>query len=309
MSERVRGDGSGNGTDRTVGFVGLGIMGLPSAKNLMDAGYDLVVNDVVEERVAEAVEYGADSRETPAAVAEASDVLITFLPEGKHVREVALGEDGVIEGAHEGLVLVDMSTIGPDAIREVAAELDAVGVPTIDAPVSGGEPGAVAGTMSIMVGGDAELVETHRDLFEVMGGSVTHVGESGAGQVAKVCNNIIVASEAIALSEAMVFAEQAGVDRASLVEAMRGGAAQTWALDHRAPDMVAGDLEPGFFGSYMYKDLRIAMGDAETYGAALPSTAVAHELYKALEQQGKGDLDFAAVITVLEGLSGMEPTA
>jgi 3-hydroxyisobutyrate dehydrogenase-like beta-hydroxyacid dehydrogenase len=298
-----------DGNERTVGFIGLGIMGLPAAKNLMDAGYSLVVNDVVEERVAEAEAYGAASRATPAAVAEASDVLITFLPEGKHVREVALGEDGVIEGAHDGLVYVDMSTIGPGAIREVAAELEAVGIPTIDAPVSGGEPGAVEGTMSIMIGGDEDLVEAHRDLFEVMGGSVTRVGDSGAGQVAKVCNNIVVASEAIALSEAMVFAEQAGVDRADLVEAMRGGAAQTWALDHRAPDMVAGDLDPGFFGSYMYKDLRIAVDDAETYGAALPSTAVAHELYKSLEQQGKGDLDFAAVITVLEGLSGMEPTA
>jgi 3-hydroxyisobutyrate dehydrogenase-like beta-hydroxyacid dehydrogenase len=298
-----------DGTERTVGFVGLGIMGLPAAKNLIDAGYELVVNDVVEERVAEAEAYGAVSRETPAAVAEVSDVLITFLPEGEHVREVTLGEEGVVEGAHDGLVVIDMSTIGPDAIREVAAELDAVGVPTIDAPVSGGEPGAVAGTMSIMIGGDEALVEAHRDLFEVMGGKVTRVGESGAGQAAKVCNNIIVASEAIALSEAMVFADQAGVDRASLVEAMRGGAAQTWALEHRADDMVDGDLDPGFFGSYMYKDLRIAMGDAETYGAALPSTAVAHELYKTLEQQGKGDLDFTAVLTVVEELSGLEPTA
>jgi 3-hydroxyisobutyrate dehydrogenase-like beta-hydroxyacid dehydrogenase len=297
------------GTGRTVGFVGLGIMGLPAAKNLIDAGYDLVVNDVVEERVAEAEAYGATSRGTPAAVAEISDVVVTFLPEGEHVREVALGEEGVIEGAHDGLVLVDMSTIGPDAIREVAAELDAVGVPTIDAPVSGGEPGAVAGTMSIMIGGDEALVEAHRDLFEVMGGKVTRVGESGAGQTAKVCNNIVVASEAIALSEAMVFADQAGVDRASLVEAMRGGAAQTWALEHRADDMVDGDLDPGFFGSYMYKDLRIATGDAETYGAALPSTAVAHELYKTLEQRGRGDLDFTGILTVIEELSGLEPTA
>jgi 3-hydroxyisobutyrate dehydrogenase-like beta-hydroxyacid dehydrogenase len=300
---------SEGGTDRTVGFVGLGIMGLPSAKNLMDAGYHLVVNDVVEERVAEAVDYGAEARDTPAAVAEASDVLITFLPAGEHVREVALGEDGVIEGAHDGLVYIDMSTIGPDAIREVATELESVGVPTIDAPVSGGEPGAVSGTMSIMIGGNEGLVEAHRDLFEAMGGKVTRVGESGAGQTAKVCNNIIVASEAVALSEAMVFAEQAGVGRAAVVEAMRGGAADTWALEHRADDMVAGDLEPGFFGSYMYKDLRIAVDDAEEYGAALPSTAVAHELYKALEQQGKGDLDFTGVITVLEGLSGLDPTA
>jgi len=293
-------------SDSTVGFIGLGIMGKPAAKNLVDAGYDLVVNDVREDPVRNLEEHGAQSRETPAEVAAESDVLISFLPEAKHVREVALGEDGIIQGAHEGLVYIDMSTIGPGTIREVADELGEKGVRTIDAPVSGSEQGAKEAWMRIMIGGDEALVEEHRELFEVMGGQVTRVGEAGAGQVAKVCNNMIAAAEVTSLAEALVFAEKAGISQERLVEAISGGAAQTWALETRAEGMIEGDLEPGFFGSYMYKDLRIAVGDGEEYGAPIPVTSINHELFKSLEERGRGDLDFSGVITVFEDMAGID---
>lgn len=293
--------------EQRIGFIGLGIMGKPTAKNLVDAGYDLVVNDVRADPVQELEDYGAESAATPAAVAETSEVVISFLPEGKHVREVALGEDGIIHGAHDGLVYIDMSTIGPEAIRDVAGELEAVGVETIDAPVSGSEEGARDAWMRIMIGGDEAVVEAHRELFEIMGGQVTRVGGSGAGQVAKICNNMIAAAEVTSLAEALIFAEKAGISQDRMVEAIKGGAAQTWALDTRAEGMISGDLEPGFFGSYMYKDLRIATNDAEEYGVPIPVAAINHELFKSMEEMGRGDLDFSGVITVLEDLAGLEP--
>lgn len=293
--------------EQRIGFIGLGIMGKPTAKNLVDAGYDLVVNDVRADPVRELEDHGAESAATPAAVAETSEVVISFLPEGKHVREVALGEDGIIHGAHDGLVYIDMSTIGPEAIRDVAGELEAVGVETIDAPVSGSEEGARDAWMRIMIGGDEAVVEAHRELFEIMGGQVTRVGGSGAGQVAKICNNMIAAAEVTSLAEALIFAEKAGISQGRMVEAIKGGAAQTWALDTRAEGMISGDLEPGFFGSYMYKDLRIATNDAEEYGVPIPVAAINHELFKSMEEMGRGDLDFSGVITVLEDLAGLEP--
>ena len=291
----------------TIGFIGLGIMGTPAARNLVDAGYDLVVHDVRAERVEALASYGTDSAQTPAEVAATSDVVITFLPEGKHVREVALGEDGLIEGAGAGLVYVDMSTIGPAAIREVAAELDPLDVQVIDAPVSGSERGAEAGTLRLMVGSDEPIPDAVSAVFDVVGGQVVRIGELGAGQVAKICNNMIGAASTVALSEAFVFAEKAGVDREKLVEGMSGATGQTWVLDNRAEEMIAGDFEPGFFGSYHYKDLRIGINDAQEYGVPVPLSSVNHELYKTLEEKGRGDLDTSAVLTVLEDMAGLDP--
>ncbi|WIV68175.1 NAD(P)-dependent oxidoreductase [Natrialbaceae archaeon AArc-T1-2] len=289
-----------------IGFIGLGIMGKPTAKNLVDAGYDVVVNDVRDDPVAELEDHGAESRETPAEVAEVSDTIITFLPKGEHVRKVALGDDGIVEGADEGQVLIDMSTIGPGMIREVADALADEGIRTIDAPVSGSEQGAREAWMRIMIGGDEHLVEEYREMFEVIGGQVTRVGDTGAGQVAKVCNNMIAAAEVASLSEALVFAEKAGISQEKLVEAIEGGAAQTWALETRAEGMIDGDLEPGFFGSYMYKDLSIAVDDGEEYGAPIPLSSINHELFKSLEEKGRGELDFSAVVTVYEDMAGLD---
>lgn len=290
----------------TIGFIGLGIMGKPAAKNLVDEGYDLIVNDIDDEAVQDLEEYGATSVETAAAVAAESDVVITFLPEEKHVRQVALGEEGIIEGAEDGLVYIDMSTIGPTAIREVAAQLESVGVMTIDAPVSGSEKGAKEAWMRIMIGGDEDIVEEYRHLFEVMGGQVTRVGDTGAGQVAKVGNNMIVASSLVGLSEALVLAEKAEVSQERLVEAISGGAAQSWALDSRAEGMINGEYEPGFFGKYHYKDLRIAVQDGEEFGAPMPLTAINHELFKSLVEKERGDLDTSAILTVLEDMAGLD---
>lgn len=293
-------------TDRTIGFIGLGIMGKPAAKNLVDAGYEVIVNDVRDDPVEELEAHGAKSRATPREVTADSDVVITFLPEGKHVRQVALGEDGIVESADSELVYIDMSTIGPKAIREVADALAEKGVETIDAPVSGSEEGAREAWMTIMIGGDEDVVADHRDLFEVMGGNINRVGESGAGQVAKICNNMIAAAEVASLAEALVFAEKAGISQKNLVEAIRGGAAQTWALDTRAEGMIEGEFEPGFFASYMYKDLRIANSDGEEYGSPLMLTATNHELFKSLTEQGRGDLDFSGVMTLYEDLAGIK---
>lgn len=294
------------GNDPTVGFIGLGIMGKPAAKNLVDAGYELLVNDVREEPIEELEAHGAASGPTPKAIASESDVVISFLPEGKHVREVALGEDGIIDGAEEGLVYIDMSTIGPNAIREVAAELDEHGVETIDAPVSGSEEGAREAWMSIMIGGDEAVVEACWELFEVMGGNIVRVGETGAGQTAKICNNMIAAASVASLAEALVFAEQAGISQEKLVEAISGGAAQTWALETRAENMIDGEFDPGFFASYMYKDLRIAAADGEEYGVPMALTSANHELFKSMELRGDGELDFSGVMKLYEELAGIE---
>lgn len=293
----------------TVGFIGLGIMGTPAARNLVDAGYDLVVHDLDGERVEAMVEYGAASAPTPAAVAEAADVVITFLPEGEHVKAVALGEDGLVEGADEDLVYVDMGTVGPAAIREVGEELAPLGVHVVDAPVSGGEAGSEAGSLRIMYGSDDPIPESVEAIFDVVGGHVVQVGELGAGQVVKVVNNMIGASSIVALAEGLVFAEKAGVDQERLVEAMKGGTAQTWMLDNRATEMIEGDFEPGFFASYLYKDLRIGINDAQEYGAPVPLASVDHELFKTVEETGRGHLDTSAIITVMEEMAGIEPDA
>ena len=290
----------------TIGFIGLGIMGTPAATNLVDAGYDLIVNDLRTERVEALEARGAAGASTPAEVARAADIVITFLPEGKHVKAVALEDDGLIEGADDGLIYIDMGTVGPTAIREVAGELESTGVHVIDAPVSGGEMGAKEGSLRIMYGTDEEVPPEVDEVFDVLGGQIVRMGDVGAGQVAKVCNNMIGASSIVALAEAFVFAEKAGVSRERLVEAMKGGTAQTWMLDNRAQEMITHDFEPGFFSSYLYKDLRIGINDAQEYGAPVPLASVDHELYKMVEEKGRGDLDTSAIISVLEEMAGIE---
>lgn len=292
-------------TELKIGFIGLGNMGFPAAKNLIIAGYDLVVHDIDEEPVAKLEELGAESEQSPGGVARESDLVITFLPEPAHVRQVAFGDGGIVDANPEGLVHIDMSTIGPSASQEIADELEGEGIRTLDAPVSSGEKGAKEGSMSIMVGGDEEIVNEYNDLFEVMGGKITHVGERGAGQTAKICNNMAAAAILSSLAEILVFAEKANISQRKLVEAMEGGAAQSWFLENRAEEMIEKDLEPGFFGSYMYKDLRLAVEGAEDFGAVTPITSVSHELYKSMEEKDRGHLDMSGVITVMEDLSGV----
>ena len=297
-------------SERTVGFVGLGIMGLPMAKNLVDAGYPVVGHNRSDEPVDQLVEHGGRDGGSPAGVARDSDVVLLCLPDSPDVANVVLGEgsedDPVVDGLSEGMTVIDHSTISPTTAERVAGELAEQGVTMLDAPISGGESGAIEGVLSIMVGGDEEALEAHRELLAVMGETVTHCGPSGAGQTTKACNQIVVAAQMVGVSEALVFADRAGADLEAVVDAISGGAAGCWTLDNRAPEMIHGDFEPGFFAEYQYKDLRIATDAGEAFGAPMPQTELAHELYKSMVNNGMGRDDNSGVMQVLELLAGGE---
>ncbi|WP_290819241.1 NAD(P)-dependent oxidoreductase [Halovivax sp.] len=294
----------------TVGFVGLGIMGLPMAKNLVDAGYRVVGHNRSDEPVEELVEYGGEDGGSPAGVAEASDVVSLCLPDSPDVENVVLGagaeSDPVIDGLSEGMTVIDHSTISPTVAESVAAELADVGVNLLDAPISGGDEGAIEGTLSIMVGGDPDVLDEHRDVLEAVGETITHCGPNGAGQTTKACNQIVVSAQMVAVSEALVFASKAGADLEAVVEAISGGAAGCWTLDNRAPNMIHGDFEPGFYAEYQYKDLRIATDAGEAYESPMPQTELAHELYKSMVANGMGRDCNSGVLQVVEMLAGDE---
>lgn len=288
----------------TIGFIGLGIMGRPMAENVMDAGYPVVVHNRSQDVVRALVERGAESASSPAVVAGKADVVVTVLPDTEAVEEVALGDDGIVEGVTEGMTYIDMSTISPVATEHIAERLAEKGVSMLDAPISGGEEGAVEATLSIMVGGEREAFDAMTDLFETMGETVTYCGESGAGQVTKACNQIVVGATLEAVGEALLLAKRAGADLEAVLAAISGGAAGCWALDARAPRVIRGNFDPGFFASYHYKDLRIAMAAGEEYGSPMPTTSVVHEMYKAMEQKGYGRDDHSAIIKILEDQAG-----
>jgi 2-hydroxy-3-oxopropionate reductase len=295
---------------KTVGFVGLGIMGLPMAKNLVDAGYDVVGHNRSDDPTAELVEYGGTDGGSPAGVAERSDVVLLCLPDSPDVERVVLGEgeepNPVVDGLSEGMTVVDHSTISPTVTESIATELDDLGVSMLDAPISGGEEGAIEGTLSIMVGGDERVLDEQMDVLEVMGETITHCGPNGAGQTTKACNQIVVAAQMVGVSEALVFAANAGADLEAVVDAISGGAAGCWTLDNRAPEMIRGDFDPGFFAEYQYKDLRIATDAGEAFGAPMPQTELAHELYKSMVNNGMEKDDNSGVMQVLEMLAGGE---
>ncbi len=297
-------------TSKTIGFVGLGIMGLPMAHNLLDAGYDVVGHNRSPEPTADLVAAGGSDGGSPAGVATESDVVLLCLPDSPAVEDVVVGAHGesdpLVDGLDGGMTVVDHSTISPTVAEATAAELAELDVATLDAPISGGERGAIDGTLSIMVGGDPDELAAHRDLLEVLGATITHCGPSGAGQTTKACNQIVVAAQLVGVSEALVFASQAGADLEAVIDAISGGAAGCWALDNRAPDMVRGDFDPGFFAEYHYKDLRIATDAGEEYGAPMPQAELAHELYKSMVQNDMGRDDHSGVMQILELLAGTE---
>jgi 2-hydroxy-3-oxopropionate reductase len=281
-------------------------MGKPMAKNLIDAGYHVVGYNRSPEPLEELAAYGGETADSPREVGMRCDTVITCLSDSEVVEKLILGEDGVAAGVSEGDTVVDMSTIKPTVTERIAEELAKRGAKLLDAPISGGEEGAIGGTLSIMVGGDAETVDAQRDLFEVMGETITHCGGTGAGQVTKACNQIVVSVTMEAISEALVFAKKAGADLESVVDAISGGAAGCWALDNRAPQMIRGDFEPGFFASYQYKDLRIATNAGEEYGAPMPTTELTHEMYKSMVENGLGQDDNSGIIQMVEQLAGTE---
>ena len=288
-----------------VGYIGLGLMGKSIARNILKAGFPLVVHNRSRAAVDELVAEGAVAAFSPAEVACQVDVAFTNLPDSPDVERVVLGAGGILEGANPGLVLVDNSTIKPATARQLALALRAKGVQSLDAPVSGGDIGARNGTLAIMVGGPAEALERVLPVLQATGKSIIHVGESGAGQIAKAANQIMVAAQMVAMGELLVFARKAGADPQKVVEAIKGGAAQCWSLDVKPPRLFAGNRSPGFKAHMQAKDLNIVLETAREYGIPLPSAAVDAQLFNAMLEMGMGDLDNSAVLGVLETLGNV----
>ena len=289
----------------TLGFIGLGLMGKPMAQNLLKAGYPLVVHNRSREAVKSLVKEGAEEAFSPREVASQVDIVFTNLPDSPDVELVTLGDDGILEGAREGLIYVDHSTIKPSLARKIAQKFESVGAFSLDAPVSGGDIGAQKGTLAIMVGGPEQAVEKVLPIFEVVGKSVTHVGDAGSGQIAKAANQIMVAAQMVAMGELLILAKKSGADPAKVVKAIQGGAAQCWTLDVKPERLFSGNREPGFKAYMQEKDLRIVMDTAREYGAPLPSVGIHTQLYSAMLQRGMRDLDNSAVIGVLENLASI----
>jgi 2-hydroxy-3-oxopropionate reductase len=289
----------------SIGFIGLGIMGKPMASNLLAAGYQVTVHDRGRGPVEELAARGATVGESPREVAAAGDVVITMLPDSPDVEAVVLGPDGIIEGIREGALYIDMSSIAPATSRTIAAVLAERGVDAIDAPVSGGEPAAQQGNLSIMVGGSEEAVERARPIFDVLGKSATHIGPAGAGQVTKAANQVVVALTIQAVAEALTLSRKAGVDPARVRDALLGGFAQSRILDLHGQRMLDGNYEPGFKLRLHRKDLAIALQLGREEQVPLFATAQAAELMDALLAQGSGELDHAAVATLYEQLAGV----
>lgn len=288
----------------TIGFIGLGIMGAPMARRLRDAGYDVSIHARREASMQPLVQHGCRARGSPRELAEACDVIFIMVSDTPDVEAVVLGDFGVIEGARPGAVVVDMSSIAPLATQRMAAALAERGIEMLDAPVSGGEIGAIEGTLSIMVGGKAAIFERVRPLFEVLGKNIVHVGDHGAGQVAKLCNQIVVAATIAAIGEAFLLADKAGVDPAKVREALLGGFAGSRILDVHGRRMLEDNFKPGFKATLHQKDLRNAVDTARELGLALPGTALVAQWVNALVGSGGGDLDSAALLKVLERLAG-----
>lgn len=287
-----------------VGYIGLGLMGKSMARNILRAGYPLVVHNRSQAAVDELVAEGARAASSPADVAAQVDLVFTNLPDSPDVELVVLGVNGIIEGARPGLIYVDNSTIKPSTARHIALVLAEKGVLSLDAPVSGGDIGARDGTLAIMVGGPREALERVLPVFQVLGKTITHVGDAGAGQIAKAANQIMVAAQMVAMGELLIFAQKAGADPRKIVDAIRGGAAQCWTLDVKPPRLFDGNRKPGFKAYMQAKDLGIVMDTARQYGIPLPAAAVHTQLFNSMLELGMAELDNSAVIGVIETLSG-----
>ncbi|PYM28193.1 MAG: 2-hydroxy-3-oxopropionate reductase [Candidatus Rokuibacteriota bacterium] len=289
---------------QVIGFIGLGIMGRPMARNLLKAGHSLIVHSRSQGPVDEIVNAGAKAAASPKDVAAQCDVLITMLPNSPDVELVALGPNGIIEGARRGLILADMSTISPIVSKKVGEALAAKGAAMLDAPVSGGEKGAIDGALSIMVGGDKAVFEKVLPIFQAMGKTITLLGPLGFGGFTKLANQIIVAVNLTALAEALTLGKKAGLDRELLLTALAGGLAGSKCLEQKKPNYLANTYNPGFKIDLHYKDLGLIMESARALGVPLPATAVVQELFSALRVKGRGGLDHSGVITLLEDLAG-----
>ena len=289
-----------------IGFVGLGIMGRPMSKNLLKAGYSVVVYDVAPGPVADVVAAGATSAASGKELAAESDVIITMVPDGPDVEAAVLGPNGILEGAKPGSVVVDMSSISPIVAQKVAAACEAKGVDFVDAPVSGGEPKAIEGTLAIMVGGKPEVFERVQPILQKLGSSVTLTGSVGAGNVTKLANQIMVACNIAAMSEALVLATKAGLDPEVVFNAVKGGLAGSTVLNAKAPMVISRNFKPGFRIRLHQKDLRNALLAAESLKVSLPLTSQVQNMLIALMNEGKGDLDHSAIANFIEDMAGAE---
>jgi 2-hydroxy-3-oxopropionate reductase len=290
-----------------VGFIGLGIMGGPMAKNLMEAGHELVLYNRTREKAEDLAKEGnADVAKSPREVAEGSDIIVTMLPDSPQVREILTGEDGVLEGLKGGALVVDMSTISPVVTEELAEMVKEKGASMLDAPVSGGDVGAVEGTLSIMVGGKEEDFERARPLFDVMGKTVTHVGPVGAGQVVKAANQIVVALTIEAVSEALVLGSRGGVSPEKILDVLGGGLAGNKVMEVKREKFLSHRFDPGFRSELHHKDLGIALAAGREYGVALPVTAIVDQMLLSMRQKGWGGEDHSALLRVIEDLSQHE---
>jgi 2-hydroxy-3-oxopropionate reductase len=289
-----------------VGFVGLGIMGKPMANNLMEAGYELAVYNRSPEKARELGEQGATVAASPREVAENSDVIITMLPDSPQVREVVTGEDGVLEGISEGSLLIDMSTISPVVTEELAEAVKEKGASMLDAPVSGGDVGAIEGTLSIMVGGEEGDFERASPLFDAMGKTVTHVGPIGAGQVTKAANQIVVALVIEAVSEALVLGSAGGVAPEKILDVLGGGLAGNKVMEVKREKFLSHKFDPGFRSELHHKDLGIALAAGREYGVVLPVTAIVDQMLLAMRRKGWGGEDHSALLRIIEDLSQHE---
>ena len=286
-----------------IGFVGLGIMGKPMAENLIKAGHELVVNNRTKAKADELVAKGAEWADTPAEVAKKCDVIITMLPNSPEVKDVCLGDDGIISAGRSGSIVIDMSSIDPVESKVIGTALSEKGIDMLDAPVSGGEPKAIDGTLSVMVGGSKENFDKYYDLLMDMAASVVYVGELGSGNVAKLANQVIVAVNIAAVSEALTLAVKNGADPKLVYEAIRGGLAGSSVLDAKAPLMMEHKFDPGFRIALHIKDLNNALNAAHATDTSLPLTSQVMEMMQSLKNDGAGSQDHSALVRYYEKIS------
>jgi len=290
-----------------IGFIGIGTMGKPMATNLLKAGYELTINDVNSDAMADLKQLGAQTAANPREVAENSEIVLTSLPTPQIVEKVVCGPDGILAGAKEGLIFVDLSTVTPETIRKISSAGESQGVRVLDAPVSGGEAGAKAGTLTIMVGGEKDVYETCRPIFDVLGKKIYHVGKIGSGQAVKLINQLLFGINVAAVSEALVLGTKAGINPETLFNILSESAGNSYALQTRYPKFISkGNFKPGFAIDLISKDLGLVTNMAKENKTVLPLGGVAEQVYRTAQLSGCGGLDIAGVITMYEKLMGVE---
>jgi len=292
--------------EKKVGFIGLGIMGMPMARNLIKAGFEVVVYNRTTSKAEQMASEGAKKADSPKELAGETPVVITIVSDTPDVESVILGENGIIEGIKPDSVVIDMSTISPQATQKIAARLREREAHMLDAPVSGGDQGAISGTLSIMVGGDAQIFKRCQPILEAMGKNIIHVGSNGMGQTVKLMNQILVAGTLNAVVEALIFAQKSGVDLEKAINAVKGGAAGSWQLSNLAPRIIKRDFQPGFMVDLIQKDLRLVMEATEVVKTPLPVTSFIHQMYYSLQSAGEGRSGTQALVKAMERVTGVE---